>query len=154
MCMCQRARPATPAEKRLEQILPDSIREERRHYGIKTGTWSDLSCLGDSYISSEREPPGMRHRREEAPGPAGSCSSFQAGASPALCKAGALPFNSDTHHPQGIPSPRAGGTRNVTRGTFDGEVKPLLYARAEEIHLNKAQPGGCPDTSQDPSAEG
>lgn len=64
-------------------------------------------------------------------------------------------LSSDSNTPyslQGILSPRVGGTTNVTRDAFDGEVKPLLYERAE-LHLNKIQPGGCPDTPLDPSAE-
>lgn len=72
----------------------------------------------------------------------------------ALCKAETLSFNSNTHDPQGTLSPRVGGTTNVRRDKFDGEVKPLLHERAEELHLNKIQPGGCSDTSQDPAAEG
>lgn len=69
----------------------------------------------------------------------------------ALCKAETLSFNSNTHDPQGTLSPRVGGTTNVRRDKFDGEVKPPLHERAEELHLNKIQPGGCSDTSQDPA---
>lgn len=44
----------------------------------------------------------------------------------APCKAGTLSFNSNTRYSQGTPSPRAAGTTNVRRDTFDGEVKLLL----------------------------
>lgn len=90
----------------------------------------------------------------EALGPAGPAADSRQVLLLLCARQGDSVLNSNTPYSlQGILSPRVGGTTNVTRDAFDGEVKHLLYERAES-HLNKIQPGGCPDTSQDPSAEG
>lgn len=122
MCRCQRARPASPAEKRLEQILPDSIREARRGeetLRIKSGTWSDLSCLGDSYIrpSGSRQECGTGGRERRGRRVPAADSRQVLLQQP--CKEGLCPQHQHSS-PTGHPGPK-------TPQTFDGEVKLPLY---------------------------